>query len=182
MSAPRRFARRIAAPAATKNHSLHETEGLRARSQQAGGVGLVRPIAALTTPPRCRRPAAFLPQKAIVNQIFVTICGSLATRSTNRRFPVSAAFAGWVKPCRRDKQVAERRLRALSRQEARAAPSECLQEKANNRESLMAAYLIFDVEIHDMARYQEYMARVKPALEAAGARYLARGGAAARAA
>ena len=58
----------------------------------------------------------------------------------------------------------------------RPAPSELL-EKANNRESLMAAYLIFDVEIHDMARYQEFMAGVKPALEAAGARYLARGGA-----
>jgi uncharacterized protein (DUF1330 family) len=40
----------------------------------------------------------------------------------------------------------------------------------------MAAYLIFDVEIHDMARYQEFMAGVKPALEAVGARYLARGG------
>lgn len=41
----------------------------------------------------------------------------------------------------------------------------------------MAAYLIFDVEIRDMARYQEFMAGAKPALEAAGARYLARGGA-----
>ena len=41
----------------------------------------------------------------------------------------------------------------------------------------MVAYAIFDVEIHDMARYQEYMAVIKPALEAAGARYLARGGA-----
>lgn len=41
----------------------------------------------------------------------------------------------------------------------------------------MAAYLIFDVEIRDMARYQEFMAGVKPALEAAGARYLVRGGA-----
>jgi uncharacterized protein (DUF1330 family) len=40
----------------------------------------------------------------------------------------------------------------------------------------MAAYVIFDVEILDMARYQEYMAVVKPALVAAGARYLARGG------
>ncbi len=40
----------------------------------------------------------------------------------------------------------------------------------------MAAYVIFDVEIRDMARYQEFMAQVKPAIEAAGARYLARGG------
>lgn len=40
----------------------------------------------------------------------------------------------------------------------------------------MAAYVIFDVDISDPARYQEFMAGVKPALEAAGARYLARGG------
>jgi uncharacterized protein (DUF1330 family) len=41
----------------------------------------------------------------------------------------------------------------------------------------MAAYAIFDVDIRDPARYQEYMKQVKPALLAAGARYLARGGA-----
>ena len=41
----------------------------------------------------------------------------------------------------------------------------------------MSAYGIFDVEIRDPARYQEFMKGVKPALEAAGARYLARGGA-----
>ncbi len=41
----------------------------------------------------------------------------------------------------------------------------------------MPAYMIFDVQIDNMARYQEFMAGVKPALEAAGARYLARGGA-----
>lgn len=41
----------------------------------------------------------------------------------------------------------------------------------------MSAYVIFDVEIQDMARYQVFMQGVKPALEAAGARYLARGGA-----
>lgn len=40
----------------------------------------------------------------------------------------------------------------------------------------MAAYAIFDVEIRDASRYQEFMLRVKPALEEAGARYLARGG------
>ena len=40
----------------------------------------------------------------------------------------------------------------------------------------MKAYVIFDVEIYDMKRYGEYMARVKPALEAAGGRYLSRGG------
>jgi uncharacterized protein (DUF1330 family) len=40
----------------------------------------------------------------------------------------------------------------------------------------MPAYVIFDVEIRDMARYQAFMAAVKPALEQARARYLARGG------
>lgn len=40
----------------------------------------------------------------------------------------------------------------------------------------MAAYAIFDVEIRDAARYGEFMAGVKPALEAAGGKYLARGG------
>jgi uncharacterized protein (DUF1330 family) len=41
----------------------------------------------------------------------------------------------------------------------------------------MAAYVIFDVEISSMTQYQAFMARVKPELEKAGARYLARGGA-----
>ena len=41
----------------------------------------------------------------------------------------------------------------------------------------MSTYVIFDVEIRDMARYQDFMKAVKPALEAAGGRYLARGGA-----
>ncbi len=40
----------------------------------------------------------------------------------------------------------------------------------------MSAYVIFDVDIHDMTKYQEYMAKVAPALAEAGARYLARGG------
>jgi uncharacterized protein (DUF1330 family) len=40
----------------------------------------------------------------------------------------------------------------------------------------MAAFAIFDVEIRDATRYQEFMSRVKPALEQAGAKYLARGG------
>jgi uncharacterized protein (DUF1330 family) len=40
----------------------------------------------------------------------------------------------------------------------------------------VSAYAVFDVDIHDPAGYQEFMARVKPALEAAGGRYLARGG------
>ncbi len=41
----------------------------------------------------------------------------------------------------------------------------------------MPAYVIFDVDISNSTRYQEFMGGVKPALEAAGARYLARGGA-----
>ena len=41
----------------------------------------------------------------------------------------------------------------------------------------MPAFVIFDVEIHDVPRYQEFIQKVKPALEAAGGRYLARGGA-----
>lgn len=40
----------------------------------------------------------------------------------------------------------------------------------------MSAYVIFDVEIRDAEKYQEFMISVKPALEKAGARYLARGG------
>ena len=41
----------------------------------------------------------------------------------------------------------------------------------------MPAYVIFDVEIRDMAQYRTFMDCVKPALEEAGGRYLARGGA-----
>ena len=41
----------------------------------------------------------------------------------------------------------------------------------------MSAFVIFDVEIRDPERYQDFMRQVKPAIEAAGAKYLARGGA-----
>ena len=41
----------------------------------------------------------------------------------------------------------------------------------------MPAYVIIDVEIRDASQYQSFMSAVKPALEAAGAKYLARGGA-----
>jgi uncharacterized protein (DUF1330 family) len=41
----------------------------------------------------------------------------------------------------------------------------------------MPVIVIFDVEVHDADRYQEFMSRVKPQIESAGARYLARGGA-----
>ena len=37
-------------------------------------------------------------------------------------------------------------------------------------------YVILDVAIRDVERYLTYMSRVTPALEAAGGRYLARGG------
>ena len=40
----------------------------------------------------------------------------------------------------------------------------------------MTAYVIFDVEIRDAARYQDFMDQVKPALMEAGAKYLVRGG------
>lgn len=41
----------------------------------------------------------------------------------------------------------------------------------------MTAYVIFDVEIYDLVRYQHFMNQVKPALADAGAKYLTRGGA-----
>lgn len=40
----------------------------------------------------------------------------------------------------------------------------------------MSAYVIFDVEIFDPQRYQEFMLKVKPAIENVGGRYLVRGG------
>ena len=40
----------------------------------------------------------------------------------------------------------------------------------------MSAFVIFDVDIRDPERYQDFIRGVKPAIESAGARYLARGG------
>lgn len=40
----------------------------------------------------------------------------------------------------------------------------------------MSAYVIFDIDIFDLARYQEFMIQAKPAIESAGGKYLARGG------
>jgi uncharacterized protein (DUF1330 family) len=37
-------------------------------------------------------------------------------------------------------------------------------------------YIVFDVHVWDADRYREFMERVRPALEAVGGRYLARGG------
>lgn len=41
----------------------------------------------------------------------------------------------------------------------------------------MSAYLIYDVEIHDLAAYGEFMNKVKPLVEEFGGKYLVRGGA-----
>ena len=41
---------------------------------------------------------------------------------------------------------------------------------------MSAYYAIFDVEIHDPVKYQEYMIKVAPAITDAGGRYLVRGG------
>lgn len=40
----------------------------------------------------------------------------------------------------------------------------------------MTAYAILDVEIYDIGKYMAFMTEVKPLIEAAGGRYLARGG------
>jgi uncharacterized protein (DUF1330 family) len=40
----------------------------------------------------------------------------------------------------------------------------------------VAAYAILDLDIHDIEQYLRYQRAVRPVLEAAGARYLARGG------
>ena len=40
----------------------------------------------------------------------------------------------------------------------------------------MAAYLIYDVDIHDPDGYGEFMERIKPLVESFGAKYLAHGG------
>lgn len=42
--------------------------------------------------------------------------------------------------------------------------------------AMASTYVIFDVDIRDAGRYRSFMEQVKPALEAAGGRYLARGG------
>ena len=52
-----------------------------------------------------------------------------------------------------------------------------VQWEAVGEEQSMSAYVIFDVEIRDAVLYQEFMSSVKPALEEAGGKYLARGGA-----
>jgi len=62
-------------------------------------------------------------------------------------------------------------LLTFKRLEIRNLPGNRYQE-----DDQMAAYVIFDVEIRDMAQYQEFMKGVKPAIEEAGGRYLARGG------
>ncbi len=41
----------------------------------------------------------------------------------------------------------------------------------------MAAYVVFEVQIRDADRWQDFSRQLKPVLEAAGARYLSKGGA-----
>src|SRR5438876_12152891 len=48
---------------------------------------------------------------------------------------------------------------------------------AAGQAALAPYYVVFDVEVRDAPRYGEYMAHVLPQIEAAGGRYLARGGA-----
>ena len=40
----------------------------------------------------------------------------------------------------------------------------------------MSVYLIFDVDVRDAVRFQDFMVAAKPLVEQAGGRYLARGG------
>ena len=54
--------------------------------------------------------------------------------------------------------------------------ADALQRIPTYSENVMTAFVIFDVDIRNTERYQDFMRQVKPALEAAGARYLARGG------
>ena len=59
-----------------------------------------------------------------------------------------------------------------------AAVQLCLKMPTNSliREFSNGSLGIFDVEIRDLDCYQDFMNQVKPALAAAGAKYLARGG------
>lgn len=53
------------------------------------------------------------------------------------------------------------------------AVNSCLDRQNDN---YMSAYAIVDVDVHDIAEFLAYQKAVAPLLEAAGARYLARGG------
>ncbi|BDU52663.1 DUF1330 domain-containing protein [Limnohabitans sp. INBF002] len=57
-----------------------------------------------------------------------------------------------------------------------SAPIRMQDKRYYRGEAYMTAYVIFDVEIRDPLRYQDFMNQVKPALANAGARYLTRGG------
>ena len=41
----------------------------------------------------------------------------------------------------------------------------------------MSTYVVLDVAIYDLERYQEFVSRINPAIESAGGRFLIRGGA-----
>ena len=58
---------------------------------------------------------------------------------------------------------------------ARMTDHECVSQITSSGSS-GRYYVFFDVDIWDGERYQRYMERVRPALEAAGGRYLVRGG------
>ena len=45
------------------------------------------------------------------------------------------------------------------------------------REPIIAAYVVVEIDIHDVATYERYKALVPPTIAAYGGRYLARGGA-----
>jgi len=49
-------------------------------------------------------------------------------------------------------------------------------EETKQESTSAKGYVIFDVKIHDMARYQDFMQCIKPTIEDAGGRYLVRGG------
>jgi uncharacterized protein (DUF1330 family) len=40
----------------------------------------------------------------------------------------------------------------------------------------MSAFIVFDVDVRDPPQYREFMTAVRPVIEAAGGKYLARGG------
>jgi uncharacterized protein (DUF1330 family) len=60
---------------------------------------------------------------------------------------------------------------------AAALPQAPFNTEICTRFDTMAVYGIIDVDIKDPEKYKEYMVRAKPVIEAAGGRYLVRGGA-----
>ena len=46
----------------------------------------------------------------------------------------------------------------------------------NQEENIMPAYLVVEVEVHDLERYEKYKSMVPPSLAAYGGRFMVRGG------